>query len=73
MNRINPKVLLDSKWTRISAGTLNKEKHFVVTYMSFDENQRVTKCTLEAVINGHEYEIDWRELKDSHVWKMGWK
>jgi len=71
MNRISPKALLHGKWTKVKVS--NKEKHFAITSVSFDEQQRVTECIVQAVINGNEYQIDWRELKDSDVWKLGWK
>jgi hypothetical protein len=27
---------------------------------------------LEAVINNNLYEMDWKELKDSSCWLIGW-
>ena len=71
MNRISPKSLLNSKWTKIDI--INKEKHFVVSIVEFDEDQRVIKCVMEAVISRNEYVIHWRDLKDSNLWKVGWK
>ncbi len=70
MNKISPKALLHSKWTKIRVA--NKEKHFVVTSVSFDDQQRVTECIIKAVLSGNEYEIEWRELKNSEVWMLGW-
>ena len=35
MNKINPKKLLNSKWTAVKP--TNKEKHFLVTEIEFDE------------------------------------
>ena len=70
MNRINPKALLNSKWTKNSI--TNKEKHFVITTVKFDEQQNVIECIIEAVINNKEYSIDWRDLKDIQQWKLGW-
>jgi hypothetical protein len=29
-------------------------------------------CVLEAVINHHEYEMDWRQLTDPGIWQTGW-
>lgn len=71
MNRINPKVLLQSKWTKIDV--CNKEKHFLVTLIKFDEEQKVTECVIEAVMSKNEYSIDWRELKLSDKWRVGWQ
>lgn len=71
MNRINPKSLLHSKWTKIDV--TDKELHFVVTTVRFDEHQNVTECIIEAVINNNEYQIEWRELKNDTVWQQGWK
>ena len=71
MNKVNPKALLHSKWT--AAKVKNKEKHFVVTSITFDEEQRVTECIIEAVINRSEYSINWRDLNNQDLWRMGWK
>jgi tryptophan-rich hypothetical protein len=70
MNKLNPKSLLHSKWTR--KNVVNKEKHFMVTKVIFDENHKVMECVIEAVINHKEYSINWRELKNSLTWKTGW-
>jgi hypothetical protein len=35
MNKINPKKLLKSKWTAVTA--VNKEKHFIISEIEFDE------------------------------------
>ena len=71
MNTINPKVLLHSKWTKVKV--TKKEKHFVITKVTFDEEQKVTECIIEAVINKNEYSINWRDLKQLEQWRMGWK
>jgi tryptophan-rich hypothetical protein len=70
MNRISPKALLHSKWTKIKV--TNKEKHFVVSMVEFDEDQRVTKCVIEAVMSRNEYDIDWHDLKEKDLWAFGW-
>ena len=41
MNKLNPKKLLNSKWTAVPA--INKEKHFIVIDVEFDDEQRVTQ------------------------------
>lgn len=71
MHQINPKKLLHSKWTAVRP--VNKEKHFMVTELKFDEEGNVVHCVLEAVISNREAAIDWRELKDSAHWRQGWQ
>ncbi|KZN40289.1 TIGR02450 family Trp-rich protein [Pseudoalteromonas luteoviolacea] len=68
---ITPKKLLNSKWTSVSPA--HKEKHFIVTSVEFDEDGRVIECIIEAVMTNREQDINWRELKDPKMWKMGWK
>jgi tryptophan-rich hypothetical protein len=71
MNKINPKVLVNSKWSRVDI--VNKEKHFIVTKVSFNENQEVIDCVIEAVMTKNEYRINWRDLKSEQLWTIGWK
>jgi tryptophan-rich hypothetical protein len=71
MNKINPKALIHSKWTKVDVR--NKEKHFVITLVKFDEQQTVIECMIEAVMTKNEYPIDWRELKLSDKWRIGWQ
>ncbi|WP_413694268.1 TIGR02450 family Trp-rich protein [Psychromonas sp. KJ10-2] len=71
MNQINPKKLLNSKWTAVKS--INKEKHFLITKVSFDEEGVVTLCVIEAIISHRQTEIDWRDLKETSLWKQGWK
>ena len=71
MNRISPKALLNSKWTKVSVS--NKEKHFIITKVKFDEQQNIIECIIEAVINQHQYGINWRDLKDNQQWHLGWQ
>jgi tryptophan-rich hypothetical protein len=71
MNKINPKVLIHSKWTKVEI--TNKEKHFVVTKVTFDEDQKVIDCIIEAAMTKKEYAINWRDLKDSSQWRLGWQ
>ena len=49
MNRINPKKLLSSKWTAVTP--VNKEKHFIVSEVEFDEEGLVVSCSIEAVMS----------------------
>ncbi|ARD44636.1 TIGR02450 family Trp-rich protein [Colwellia sp. PAMC 21821] len=71
MNRVNPKVLLHSKWTKLSVE--NREKHFVITQVEFDEQKNVIECLITAVINNSEYAINWRDLKEPKLWRFGWQ
>ncbi len=70
MNKITPKALLNSKWTKNKVK--NKEKHFVITKIKFDEQQNVIECIITAVMNNKEYAINWRDLKDNQQWRLGW-
>ncbi len=71
MNRIDPRKLPLSKWTAVVPQ--HKQKHFVVTRVIVDDQQQVTACELEAVINRHSTIIDWHELVDDSRWLMGWQ
>ena len=71
MNRLSPKSLLHSKWTKLEVD--NKEKHFVITSVEFDDEQRVVECIIQAVINKAEYNIAWRDLKNTLAWRVGWQ
>lgn len=65
MNKVHPKKLLYSKWTAVKPD--NKEKHFVVSAVKFDEEGIVTLCSLEAVFSKRIQSIDWRVLTDSNT------
>ena len=71
MNNINPGKLLNSKWTAVNP--VNKEKHFLVTELAFDEEGEVVLCLIEAVISNSSEAIEWRELKNNSKWLQGWK
>ncbi|MGS0695038.1 TIGR02450 family Trp-rich protein [Shewanella sp. 0m-4] len=71
MNRLNPKKLLHSKWTAIKPK--EKQKHFMVTKVEFDEEGEVSLCIIEAVLTRTEYQINWRELMQQRNWNFGWK
>lgn len=71
MNSINPKKLLNSKWTAVSPN--NKEKHFIVTDVEFDEQGLVVLCEIEAVLTKRLASIDWTTLKDLKQWLHGWQ
>ena len=71
MNPINPKKLLHSKWTAVKP--VNKEKHFMVTEVEFDEEGAVVDCVIEAVMSKRAESIDWTVLKNTDSWRQGWK
>ncbi|MFT7299657.1 MAG: tryptophan-rich hypothetical protein [Porticoccus sp.] len=71
MNNINPKKLLNSKWT--STNPVNKEKHFLVIELELDEEGDVNHCVIESVISNRSEPIEWKELKNSDKWLQGWK
>lgn len=70
-HQINPKKLYHSKWTAVEP--VQKEKHFMVTEVEFDEQGTVIACTLEAVLSKREFPIRWRDLKNKEQWLQGWK
>ena len=71
MNRINPAKLLHSKWTAVEPK--NKEKHFLVVEVDYDEEGIVIDCLLEAVMSRRKTAVNWRDLTNSDHWKQGWK
>jgi tryptophan-rich hypothetical protein len=72
MNKINPKKLLNSKWTAVTP--INKEKHFIISKMQFDEEGIVVvECSIEAVMSKRTMMINWLDLKHESHWLQGWK
>ena len=71
MNKINPKKLLGSKWTAVTP--VNKEKHFMVTEVEFDDEGVVISCSIEAVMTKRLMLLNWEDLKDDRSWVHGWK
>ena len=71
MNKIAPKKLLNSKWTAVTP--VNKEKHFIITEMEFDEEGAVLSCVIEAVMSKRQVAINWQDLKDRQLWLQGWQ
>lgn len=71
MRPINPKKLLNSKWT--ARHPQRKEKHFIVTAVEFDENGKVIECEIEAVMTQRSQAIDWMVLKNPAQWLQGWE
>ena len=71
MNQINPKKLLNSKWTAVKPQ--QKEKHFMVTKVTFDDEGLVISCLIEAVMSKRLMPIQWRGLESVSQWVHGWK
>jgi tryptophan-rich hypothetical protein len=71
VNRINPRKLLSSKWTAVNP--TNKEKHFLVSEIEFDEEGAVIACLIEAVMSNRQISIEWQELQDRSHWLHGWR
>ncbi|PKH00582.1 TIGR02450 family Trp-rich protein [Paraglaciecola sp. MB-3u-78] len=71
MNKISPKKLLHSKWTAVVP--LNKEKHFLIIEVEYDEQGAVMSCLTEAIMSKRSIQIKWRDLKDIEQWVQGWK
>jgi tryptophan-rich hypothetical protein len=71
MNAVNPKKLLNSKWTAVNPQ--NKEKHFIITEVEVDEFQNLYHCVIEAVMSKRSFTLQWRELRDANQWTCGWK
>jgi tryptophan-rich hypothetical protein len=69
---VNPKKLLNSKWT--AATPTNKEKHFMVTKLVLPElaTKQITLIELEAVHSKRKQIIAWQALNDSNIWLQGW-
>lgn len=70
VNPVNPKKILDSKWTAVHPQ--NSEKHFVVVKCSYNSPGVLDQISLEAIYTGNVYQIHWRDLKDGETWRIGW-
>lgn len=71
MNTLNPKKLLNSKWTAVNPA--NKEKHFLVTEVEFAENGAIVHCLIEAVMTRRSMVIEWSTLANDDQWLYGWR
>lgn len=71
MNKINPRKLINSKWTAVNP--YEKEKHFLITELKFDEEGEVIHCLIEAVFSKRTEPINWKSLQNSECWLQGWK
>jgi len=62
---------MNSKWTAVDP--LNKEKHFIIFEVEYDEDRAVISCLIEAIMSKRSIKIQWRDLKDTNQWIQGWK
>ena len=69
---VNPKKLLNSKWTAVTPS--NKEKHFMVTKLVLpeDENQPIEIIELEAIMTKRKQTLKWQLLNENDQWLRGW-
>ena len=66
MNKINPRKLLNSKWTAVTP--VRKEKHFMVTEVEFDEEGIVILCSIESLISKRSIPINGHDLTNENNW-----
>lgn len=52
---------------------LNKEKHFIIVEVEYDEDGAVISCLIEAILSKRATHINWQDLKDAELWRQGWK
>ncbi|MGA9572804.1 MAG: TIGR02450 family Trp-rich protein [Lysobacterales bacterium] len=71
MSSISPKKLLNSKWTAVNPS--DKEKHFLVTEVEFNEQGAVVHCLVETLMTRRTFTISWRDLKNTNEWIAGWR
>ena len=69
---INPKKLLNTKWTAVVPA--NKEKHFMVTQVIMPNlaTEPIEMITLEAVQSKRSQLLPWQQLNDASIWLQGW-
>lgn len=71
MNKINPKKLLNSKWTAVNP--VKKEKHFIISKLKLNDVGDVEICEIEAVMTKRVAQMDWMTLCDQSNWLHGWQ
>lgn len=71
VNQINPRKLLNSKWTAVQPE--GREKHFIVQRVDYDDDGTIVACELQAVLTRRSELINWRILKDPECWLHGWR
>jgi tryptophan-rich hypothetical protein len=52
---------------------LNKEKHFIIIEVEYDDDGAVMSCLIEAIMSKRSIQIQWRDLKNTLKWVQGWK
>ena len=52
---------------------LNKEKHFIIIEVEYDDDGAVMSCLIEAIMSKRSIQIQWRDLKNPLKWVQGWK
>ena len=69
---INPKKLLNTKWT--ATVPANKEKHFMVTQVIMPNlaTEPIEVIMLEAVHSKRSQLLPWQQLNDASIWLQGW-
>ena len=72
MNLLNSKKLLLTKWTAVNP--IAKQRHFLVSRVIKPELPEcpVELVEIEAVFSKVTRVIQWRELKNSELWRVGW-
>jgi tryptophan-rich hypothetical protein len=72
VTKINPKKLLNSKWTSVAPS--HKEKHFMVIGVIAPELPATvfSLVELEAVYTKRKHTLAWKELADEALWLQGW-
>ncbi len=72
MTNINPKKLLNSKWTAVTPR--HKEKHFMVISLIAPElpATAISLVELEAVYTKRKQTLHWQTLTDEALWVQGW-
>ena len=72
MNLLNPKKLLLTKWTAVKP--VAKQRHFLVSRVIKPELPEcpIELIEIEAVFSKATQVIQWRELQNSAVWRVGW-
>jgi tryptophan-rich hypothetical protein len=73
MNPLHPKKLLLTKWTAVHP--IAKNKHFLVSKVITPEppDAKIEWIELEAVFSKAVMRIQWRELQDDTLWRIGWQ
>lgn len=71
MAQLNPKKLLNSKWTAVKPK--GKEKHFLITKIQLEKDGSVNHCQMQAVMTKRTFLIDWKQLNKVNRWLAGWQ